>query len=567
MAPLFPSSNLNKKPKQKPLNYLFYQQHQLYRPVDLGRSGLFGPNRKTTLQPKPTAPSTQPSLPTASGSRPSHSEERDKTNSDHPPELAQIDDDDSRSTDSDPEIISQLLVPRQTHSGAPETSTKAVNHLDPRLTNPQLPDSSSDLNSRITPDDARDSSGYEKVLSPQPPAKQEEDEVDELEEDPTADDEVDQLEEPYEAHSNDQDPDLTDDRLSHHSLCEKVVDPIAELSSQHRTSREQTNDPSNPENGDYVENPNTQDPSQPKPQGRKTPGPACDPSSDTAPPRIELIIIDSDRESADMDVETMKALPPMEAVLNSDIPSKLERSTPKENVRFDDPPIPHSENHAENSGAPESNQKTLERRKPPEPVFESSSNAQADEPIIIDSDGDSVDKDVNTNRSIPHLEKTNDPVITPKENVQSEDRLDPQNESREENLSSQASSQPKLKGRRRKVSKAVWDSSSETEPQTSRPTIIDSDQESVSKEVDPVRAVPPIKTVPNPVLTPKPDRSALKENNNSTTLGAMPRNPAAMNNEFDPDNLLGWDNLTLEEATRLLNQLDSWRFVLNRYAD
>ncbi|POW14503.1 hypothetical protein PSTT_02946 [Puccinia striiformis] len=102
MAPFLPSSSLNKKPKQKPINFLIYQQHQLYHPIHPHRASSSSSNRDTsTSQSRPIPSSTQPSLPAVP--EPSHSHEQEQTSCYKRLGTGQNDGIDSGSSGSDPE--------------------------------------------------------------------------------------------------------------------------------------------------------------------------------------------------------------------------------------------------------------------------------------------------------------------------------------------------------------------------------------------------------------------------------------------------------------------------------
>ncbi|WAR62051.1 hypothetical protein PtB15_14B145 [Puccinia triticina] len=382
MAPLLPSSNLNKTNKQKPVNYLIYQQHQLYRPINLGRTILSASSRNTPLQPKPPKTSTQPSLPSVPG--PSHIHAREQTNaSDHRPELEQLADDDSRSSDSDLEIICQLLLPPEAYnkSKIAENSIKAAKHIDSHLPDRPRPGSGSDSIYRTLPDDVPRGPEEDALSRPALEDKTEE-EVDQLEEDPAADANG-ELEEAVDSQPDDRNRNLLKDTsscLSRHSTHDQIKNPRAEPSSEHQTGKEQADAISEPQSGNRLEGSSSQQhSSQPRPKRRRT-RPIVGDSSRGAMSPTAPIIIDSDPECFQKHVDANEVVPLLGGLGKSLISpkrGKLISSNLSPVCRGSNEPRPRTS------------------------------------PRVIGSDGLGFNKDIDTVRVVPPVGEVGNSLITP----------------------------------------------------------------------------------------------------------------------------------------------------------
>ncbi|KAI9629102.1 hypothetical protein KEM48_011173 [Puccinia striiformis f. sp. tritici PST-130] len=267
MAPFLPSSSLNKKPKQKPINFLIYQQHQLYHPIHLHRASSSSSNRDTsTSQSRPIPSSTQPSLPAVP--EPSHSHEQEQTSCYKRLGTGQNDGIDSGSSGSDPED--------------PEKPSIFGKDLDPQPS-PSRPDSIPELPTEFV------SLGVGVELL----TKAAEEEVDELEEDYDVE-EADEIKEERDSQS-------AYVQSSPISACDWDEDWSTQSSSQQNNVGKQIDNQSEFHSPNCVQSPSTQKPSRPSKSQKITTTRDiwCTPSVEEEEPPIETNLQDERQEPGD----------------------------------------------------------------------------------------------------------------------------------------------------------------------------------------------------------------------------------------------------------------------------
>ncbi|KAI7941382.1 hypothetical protein MJO29_013456 [Puccinia striiformis f. sp. tritici] len=284
MAPFLPSSSLNKKPKQKPINFLIYQQHQLYHPIHLHRASSSSSNRDTsTSQSRPIPSSTQPSLPAVP--EPSHSHEQEQTSCYKRLGTGQNDGIDSGSSGSDPEdpeVICQMLVPPQAKLKTFEKPSIFGKDLDPQPS-PSRPDSIPELPTEFV------SLGVGVELL----TKAAEEEVDELEEDYDVE-EADEIKEERDSQS-------AYVQSSPISACDWDEDWSTQSSSQQNNVGKQIDNQSEFHSPNCVQSPSTQKPSRPSKSQKITTTRDiwCTPSVEEEEPPIETNLQDERQEPGD----------------------------------------------------------------------------------------------------------------------------------------------------------------------------------------------------------------------------------------------------------------------------